>query len=89
MSFRPVEFASSLCARTGEMLKIMITSILWKPNGVATGKAMSPVTLGRSSIGAVEILGGLQAKDLVIVGSSNGLRDGSRVEARTPNVAAR
>jgi hypothetical protein len=25
----------------------------------------------------------------VIVGSSNGLRDGSRVEVQTPNVAAR
>jgi len=57
---------------------------------IAEGHALwTPVTLGRSSIGAVEILGGLQAKDQVIVGSSNGLRDGSRVEARTPNVAAR
>jgi RND family efflux transporter MFP subunit len=57
---------------------------------IAEGRALwTPVTLGRSSIGAVEILGGLQVKDRVIVGSSNGLRDGSRVEARTPNVAAR
>ncbi len=57
---------------------------------IAEGHALwTPVTLGRSSIGAVEILGGLQAKDQVIVGNSNGLRDGSRVEARTPNVAAR
>jgi len=57
---------------------------------IAEGRALwTPVTLGRSSIGAVEILGGLQVKDQVIVGSSNGLRDGSRVEARTSNVAAR
>lgn len=57
---------------------------------IAEGRALwTPVTLGRSSIGAVEILGGLQVKDRVIVGSSNGLRDGSRVEAKTPNVAAR
>jgi RND family efflux transporter MFP subunit len=57
---------------------------------IAEGHALwTPVTLGRSSIGAVEILGGLQAKDQVIVGSKNGLRDGSRVETRTPNVAAR
>ena len=57
---------------------------------IAEGRALwTPVTLGRSSIGAVEILGGLQVKDQVIVGSSNGLRDGSRVEAKTPNVAAR
>jgi RND family efflux transporter MFP subunit len=57
---------------------------------IAEGRALwTPVTLGRSSVGAVEILGGLEARDQVIVGSSNGLRDGSRVEARTPNVAAR
>jgi RND family efflux transporter MFP subunit len=57
---------------------------------IAEGRALwTPVTLGRSSIGAVEILGGLQVEDQVIVGSSNGLRDGSRVEAKTPNVAAR
>jgi RND family efflux transporter MFP subunit len=57
---------------------------------IAEGRALwTPVTLGRSSIGAVEILGGLQVEDQVIVGSSNGLRDGSRVEVRTPNVAAR
>ena len=57
---------------------------------IAEGRALwTPVTLGRSSIGAVEILGGLQVKDQVIVGSANGLRDGSRVEAKTPNVAAR
>jgi len=57
---------------------------------IAKGRALwTPVTLGRSSVGAVEILGGLKADDRVIVGSSNGLRDGSRVEARTPNVAAR
>ena len=57
---------------------------------IAKGYALwTPVTLGRSSVGAVEILGGLEAKDRVVVGSSNGLRDGSRVEARMPNVAAR
>jgi multidrug efflux pump subunit AcrA (membrane-fusion protein) len=57
---------------------------------VAQGRAVwTPVTLGRSSVGAVEILGGLGVEDRVIVGSSNGLRDGSRVEARTADVAAR
>jgi RND family efflux transporter MFP subunit len=57
---------------------------------VAQGRALwTPVTLGRSSVGAVEILGGLEAEDQVIVGGSNGLRDGSRIEARIPNVAAR
>jgi RND family efflux transporter MFP subunit len=57
---------------------------------IAKGRALwTPVTLGRSSVGAIEILGGLQVDDRVVVGSSNGLRDGSRVEARTPNVAAR
>ena len=57
---------------------------------IAKGRARwTPVTLGRSSVGAVEILGGLEAEDQVVVGSSNGLRDGSRVETRTANVAAR
>jgi RND family efflux transporter MFP subunit len=57
---------------------------------IAKGRALwTPVTLGRSSVGAVEILGGLDADDQVVVGSSNGLRDGSRVEARMTNVGAR
>jgi RND family efflux transporter MFP subunit len=57
---------------------------------IAEGRALfTPVSLGRSSVGAVEILRGLEVDDWVVVGSSNGLRDGSRVEARTPNVGAR
>jgi len=57
---------------------------------ISEGQALStPVTLGRSSVGAIEILVGLEADDRVVVGSSNGLHDGSRIEARTPNVAAR
>jgi len=57
---------------------------------IAKGRALwTPVTLGRSSVGAIEILGGLEIDDQVVVGSSNGLRDGSRVEARITNVAAR
>jgi RND family efflux transporter MFP subunit len=57
---------------------------------IADGRVRrAPVTLGRSSVSAVEILEGLERNDRVVVGASNGLRDGSRVETRVPDVAAR
>ena len=48
-----------------------------------------PVVVGRASVDAVEIVDGLDDEDRVIVRSSNGLHDGSRVEARIQDVAAR
>ncbi len=57
---------------------------------IAGGRAERvPVTVGRASVDAVEILGGLEGDERVIVRSSNGLHDGSRVEARVQDVAAR
>jgi len=49
----------------------------------------TPVVLGRSSVQAVEILQGLETDDRVIVSASNGLADGTRVEAQLRDVAAR
>lgn len=49
----------------------------------------TPVVLGRSSVQAVEILQGLETDDRVIVSASNGLTDGTRVEAHLRDVAAR
>lgn len=48
-----------------------------------------PVVLGRASVDAVEVLEGLDPDDRVIVRSSNGLYDGTRVVARIQDVAAR
>ncbi|MDJ0852522.1 MAG: efflux RND transporter periplasmic adaptor subunit [Myxococcota bacterium] len=57
---------------------------------ISSGRAERiPVELGRASIDAVEIVGGLESDDRVIVRSSNGLHDGSRVKARVGDVAAR
>jgi HlyD family secretion protein len=57
---------------------------------VAGGRAeRTPVILGRSSVQAVEIVAGLEPDDRVIVSTSNGLADGSRVEAHLRDVAAR
>jgi RND family efflux transporter MFP subunit len=57
---------------------------------VAGGRAERiPVVLGRASVDAVEVLEGLDADDRVIVRSSNGLYDGTRVVARIEDVAAR
>jgi RND family efflux transporter MFP subunit len=57
---------------------------------VAGGRAERiPVVLGRASVDAVEVLEGLDADDRVIVRSSNGLYDGTRVVARIQDVAAR
>jgi HlyD family secretion protein len=47
------------------------------------------VALGRASVNTVEVLNGLADDDRVVVRSSNGLHDGSRVEARFRDVAAR
>jgi len=56
---------------------------------VAGGRAArTPVVLGRASVDAVEIVDGLEPDDRVIVRSSNGLHDGSRIEARFQDVAA-
>jgi RND family efflux transporter MFP subunit len=57
---------------------------------IARGRARrTPVVLGRASIDAVEVVEGLDPEDRVVVRSSNGLHDGSRVEARIQDVAAR
>jgi RND family efflux transporter MFP subunit len=57
---------------------------------IAGGRAeRTPVVLGRSSVQAVEILQGLETDDRVIVSASNGLTDGTRVEAQLRDVAAR
>jgi HlyD family secretion protein len=57
---------------------------------VQNGRAeRTPVVLGRSSVQAVEILQGLETDDRVIVSASNGLADGTRVEAQLRDVAAR
>jgi RND family efflux transporter MFP subunit len=40
----------------------------------------TPVSLGRSSTTAVEILEGIEVQDVVVVGPANGLGDGDRVE---------
>ena len=57
---------------------------------VTGGRAeRTPVVLGRASVDAVEVVSGLDPEDRVIVRSSNGLHDGSRVEARFEDVAAR
>jgi HlyD family secretion protein len=48
---------------------------------VEGGRArVTPVSLGRSSATAVEVIEGLAAADLVVVGPANGLRDGDRVD---------
>jgi hypothetical protein len=48
---------------------------------VEGGRAqVTPVSLGRSSATAVEVVEGLGAADLVVVGPANGLRDGDRVD---------
>ena len=49
----------------------------------------TPVVLGRASVDAVEILEGLEPDARVVVHSSNGLHDGSRVDAQFRDVAAR
>jgi HlyD family secretion protein len=41
-----------------------------------------PVTLGLETVGAVEVVEGLEPEDRVVLGPLNGLRDGDRVEAR-------
>jgi len=57
---------------------------------VAGGRVQqTPVVLGRASVNAVEILSGLEPEAQVVLGTSNGLSDGSRVEARLQDVAAR
>lgn len=57
---------------------------------VAGGRAhRTPVELGRSSVQAVEIVGGLDADDTVVLTSPNGMRDGSRVDVELRDVAAR
>lgn len=57
---------------------------------VAGGHAeRTPVVLGRASVNAVEVLDGLASDDRVIVRSSDGIQDGSRVIARIQDVAAR
>lgn len=48
---------------------------------VEGGRArVTPVSLGRSSATAVEVIEGLDAADLVVMGPANGLRDGDRVD---------
>jgi RND family efflux transporter MFP subunit len=49
----------------------------------------TPVVLGRASVSAVEIVSGIGADDRVVLGGASGLEDGSRVEARSRDVAAR
>jgi HlyD family secretion protein len=49
----------------------------------------TPVVVGRASVAAVEILSGIEADDRVVLGSAGELADGSRVEARNRDVAAR
>ena len=50
---------------------------------ITDGRARrSPVTLGLETVGAVEIVEGLEPEDRVVVGPLNGLQDGDRVEAR-------
>jgi HlyD family secretion protein len=49
----------------------------------------TPVELGRASVTSVEIVSGLAPDTPVVLTASNGLRDGSRVEARLQDVAAR
>lgn len=57
---------------------------------IADGRVRrTPVVVGRASVNAVEILSGLSADDEVVLGSVTGLEDGSRVEARIRDVAAR
>jgi len=56
---------------------------------VAGGRAArTPVVLGRSSVRAIEIVGGLEEGDPIIVTTPDGLHDGRRVEAKLPDVAA-
>jgi membrane fusion protein (multidrug efflux system) len=43
-----------------------------------------PVSLGIESLGMIEILGGLESDELVIVTGQTGLRDGSKVLAYAP-----
>jgi RND family efflux transporter MFP subunit len=48
---------------------------------VEKGRArVTPVSLGRSSATAVEVVEGLEVADLVVIGPANGLRDGDRVD---------
>jgi RND family efflux transporter MFP subunit len=57
---------------------------------VARGRVQrTPVVLGRSSVTAVEILDGLEVDDVVVAVTTNGLSDGSRVDAENRDVAAR
>jgi HlyD family secretion protein len=42
----------------------------------------SPVTLGLETVGAVEVVKGLEPEDRVVLGPLNGLQDGDRVDAR-------
>jgi len=56
---------------------------------VSAGRAeRTAVVLGRSSVRAIEITDGLEPGDPIIVTTPDGLRDGSRVDARLRDVAA-
>jgi hypothetical protein len=48
----------------------------------------TPVRVGRSTVGATEILEGLEAGDRVVVGWQGDLPDGARVAAHDRDVAA-
>ena len=49
----------------------------------------TPVELGRQSISTVEIIGGVDSETVVVVGHSNGLEDGARIDVQIRDVAAR
>ena len=48
----------------------------------------TPVRVGLSSVTAAQVLEGLAAGDLVVVGGDQGLEDGARVEVRKPDAHA-
>lgn len=82
-------------AEVPEALQVPATALHGKDDGawvfvVAGGRAQrTPVVAGRASVTDVEILEGLEEDSVVIVGRSNGLTEGSRVEPQLPDVAAR